>query len=165
MPASSMFPQGSPTKLDNYFAVTADFSNATWQGGGSHEIVTVTGTVHLVIVPVCTETLADADDLATLTLGVEGDADFLIPSTGAAGESGNTISADMIWLDTATAYAAFKGDYSSVGLNRLDFVCHNRDVGYTVGGTGLTDGTIVFHVFWEPISAGAIAAAGAGGSL
>jgi hypothetical protein len=39
------------------------------------------------------------------------------------------------------------------------------DVGYEIGGENLTDGTLVFHCWWEPLSSDGLVIAGAGGNL
>ena len=43
-------PQTSSVKLANYFTVTADMTSATWNTQASHEIATVTGLVHIIII-------------------------------------------------------------------------------------------------------------------
>jgi hypothetical protein len=84
----------------NYFNVTADMSNATWNTIASHEIAQVTGMVRVRILIECTETLADAADGASIQFGREGSTAAFIASTGAAGAGGNTINAGEIWILT-----------------------------------------------------------------
>lgn len=149
-------------RLQNYFSVTADMSSATWNTAASHEIATVTGMVRMIIIPECTETLTDAADGASIQLGYEGSTTALIGSTGAAGAGGNTLSAGEIWIDTSPA------DVFALTSNAraLDFIiAGGLDVGYEITGAALTEGTIVFHVFWEALNSTGVVAAGAGGSL
>ena len=149
-------------RLANYFTVTADMSSATWNTAASHELATVTGLVHIVIIPECTATLTDAADGASIQLGVEGSTAALIASTGAAGAGGNTISTGELWLDATPADLTD----NRTAQNALDFkVGNGHDVGYEITGAALTGGTIIFHIFWEPISATGAVVAGVGGSL
>ena len=87
----------SPTKLPNYFTVTADMTSATWNTIASHEIATTTGLVHYIVIPECTATLTDAADGASIQLGIEGATTALIASTGAAGAGANTIATGEFW--------------------------------------------------------------------
>lgn len=156
------FPLSGSMKLGNYFTVTADFTSATWNTIASHEIATVTGLVHMIVIPQCTGTLTDAADLASIQLGVEGNTNSLIAATGAAGLAGTTISANEIWVDTTPTETAV----TSVQVAALDFmVGGGLDVGYEITTAALTGGTIIFHIWWEGIDSTGSVAAGAGGSL
>lgn len=158
----SYFPARGSMKLGNYFTVTADMTSATWNTVASHEIATVTGLVHLVIIPECTGTLTDAADGASIQLGIEGSTAAIIASTGAAGAGGNTIATGEFWIDATPADLT----ENRTALDALDFlVANGNDVGYEITGAALTGGTIVFHIFWEAISSTGVVAAGAGGSL
>lgn len=159
----SYFPSQNSIKLPNYFTVTADFISVTWNTVASHEIATVTGMVHIIVIPQCTETLTDSvTDLAAMQLGVETSTAVLIGSVGVAGLGGNTLSTNELWLDTSPAdIVAIRTQ-----LDALDFVVSNGlDVGYQVTGEALTDGTIIFHVWWEGLDSTGSVSAGAGGSL
>jgi hypothetical protein len=65
----------------------------------------------------------------------------------------------------------FWNDASPTGLQTegastatLDFVVGGGfDVGYTIGGEALTDGSILFHVWWTPLDSTGAVTAGAGG--
>jgi len=148
-------------KLPNYFAVTADMSSATWNTQAKHEIATVTGMVHMVIIPECTETLVDAADGASIQLGHESLTTALIASTTAA-TAGTVIEAGEIWVDATPAdVMALRSAFEA-----LDFIiAGGLDVGYEITGAALTEGTMVFHVFWEALNATGAVAAGAGGAL
>ena len=159
---TNRLPFVNSVKLPNYFTVSADFASATWNTVASHEVATVTGLVHMIILPQCTETLTDAADLATIQLGVEGSTAALIAATSAAGLAASTISATELWVDATPAdLVATRSQF-----NALDFfVGSGLDVGYEIGGQALTDGTIVFHIWWEAIDSTGAVTAGAGGSL
>ena len=157
-------PKTGSGRLPNSFTVTADMTSATWNTIASHEIATVTGLVHFIIIPHCTSTLTDAADGASIQFGVEGSTAALIASTGAAGAGANTIATNEFWLDATPADLVT----NRTAEDALEFwVDGGLDVGYEITGAALTGGTLKFEVFWEPgDSAGAgTVAAGAGGSL
>lgn len=152
----------STLKLPSYFSVTADMTSATWNTIASHEIATVTGLVHMMIVVECTGTLTDAADGASIQFGQEGSTAALIASTGAAGAGGNTINAGEIWIDASPADTMVL----RTNFQALDFIIGNGlDIGYEITGAALTGGTLVFHVYWEPISSTGNVTAGTGASL
>ena len=139
----------------NYFEVTADFSSATWNTVAAHEIVTVTGAVRVKIIPRCTSSIT-AGGAITLILGTETTTDGLILSTDAT-----TIDSGMFWLTATPSHLAAHS--STVPL---DFIIANgQDIGYTVGTSAGTGGTILFDVWWEAISSNGNCVAGAGGVL
>lgn len=135
---------GHPLGL-NYFKVTADMSLEAWNTAAAHEIATVTGLNRVVIIPECTETLVDAADGASIQFGVEGATSSWIGSTGAAGAGGNTIAAGELWVDTSPA------DITANFSAMLDKVLTDLDIGYEITGAALTNGTMVFHVWWTPL--------------
>lgn len=147
----------------NYIALSVDLTNATWNTAAAHEILTVTGNVRLRIMVECTETLTDGADGATLTLGDEITAAGMIASTSAAGAgAANQLDAGEFWIDATPA------DVSPVALSSaiLDFVVlQGADVGYTIGGEALTDGTLIFHMWWTALDSTGAAVVGAGGAL
>lgn len=137
----------------NYLSVSADFSSATWNTVAAHEILTVTGTVHLILIPVC-DTDITSGGAITLILGIEGSTSAMIGSTDAT-----TIDAGETWLSTTP-------DFYSAKTAVIDcIISDGKDVGYTVGSNAGTGGAITFHCWWEPISSGATVVAGAGGVL
>lgn len=142
-----------------YTKVTADLSSATWNTAAKHEVFTVTGLVRMRIFIECTETLVDAADGASIQFGVESATNAFIASTGAAGAGGNTISTGEVWIDNSPADV----QYASTAI--LDKVVNGEDVGYEITGAALTDGTLVFHCYWEPLNATGNIVEGAGGTL
>lgn len=148
-------------RAGNYLSVTADMASATWNTAASHEVFTVTGLVRMVVLIQCTETLVDAADGASIQFGHESSTTAFIGSTGAAGAGGNGIAAGEIWCDTSPADVA--GAPGTLAIDRI--VAGGLDVGYEITGAALTDGTLVFHCWWVPISADGSVVAGAGGTL
>ena len=148
-------------KLPNYFAVTADMTSATWNTVASHEIATVTGMVHMIVIPECTETLTDTADGASIQLGHQSLTTALIASTTAA-TAGTVIETGEIWVDATPADVMVLRS----GFEPLDFIiAGGLDIGYEITGAALTDGTLVFHVWYEPLNSTGAVTAGAGGSL
>lgn len=149
--------------LKNYFAVNADMTSATWNTVAKHEIATVTGSVHMKIIPEITSTLTDAADGASIQFGDEVLTSSLIGSTQCAGGGGKTLSTGELWFDTSASTTAAKKSL----YDNLDFVIvHGLDVGYEITGAALTGGNIRFHVYWEEVgTAGGTVTAGAGGTL
>lgn len=141
----------------NYLGVTADFTSATWNTVAAHEILTVTGAAHIIILPEVKGTITSAGGTATLILGDETTTNSLITSSDAEG-----LAVGEWWFDaTVTRTLA-----ASSIFRALDFVVANgKDIGYTIGTEALTGGSILFHVWWEPIDATGAVAAGAGGAL
>ena len=111
----------------------------------------------------CTETLTDAADAATISLGDEITVAGIIASTSAAGAgAANQLDAGEFWIDATPADVSPVAYSSSV----LDFtVLQGADVGYTIGGEALTDGTLIFHMWWYPLDSTGAAVVGAGGAL
>ena len=153
-------PVGS-VKLPNYFKVTADFTSGTWNTVASHEIATVTGGVHMVIIPECTGTLTDAADASRMQLGHATDTAALIASTVNA-TAGTVIEVGEFWLDTTPADVFVTNAQQKI----LDFIIGNGlDIGYEITAAALTGGSMDFHIWWESINATGAVVAGAGGTL
>lgn len=154
----------NPTYLHpNYIALSVDLTSATWNTAAAHEILTVTGNIRLRVMVECTETLTDGADAATLSLGDEITVAGMIASTSAGGAgAANQLDAGEFWIDATPA------DVSPVATSSviLDFVVlQGADVGYTIGGEALTDGTLIFHMWWYPLDSTGAAVVGAGGAL
>lgn len=141
----------------NYLSVATDFTSATWNTVAAHEILTVTGACHIIILPQITTTITSTGGLGTLILGDETTTNSLITLTVA-----DDLAAGEWWFDaTATRTLAAKSIFE-----KTDFVvAAGKDIGYTVATAALTAGVITFHVWWEPIDATGAVAAGAGGVL
>jgi len=145
--------RGMSNTDDNYIRITADMASATWNTDATHEILTVTGLVRVVILAECTESLVGAG--ATISLGTEAVADAWIADTTA-----DDIDAGQLWYDAA-AHVTNINTATAI----VDKVVIGEDIGYEIDTAALTDGTMVFHCWWQPISAGSVVVAGAGGAL
>lgn len=137
----------------NYVAVTADFSSATWNTIGTHEILTVPAQgMRVIIIPEIVTTLTSGG-AATLSLGEEAAGTSIIGATAVA-----ALTAGKFWL-TATPAAAFAK--SSV----IDRVVHTLDIGFAVAAFAFTGGRIDFHIWTIPLTNNGSVNAGAGGAL
>lgn len=136
-----------------YISVTADLTSATWNTVAAHEILTVTGTVRVRIIPRCTSSVTSGGAI-TFILGTETTTNAMIAST-----DGTTIDAGMFWLSTTPSHYYAKTSVIDA------IIANGQDVGYTIGTNAATGGTIIFDIWWEPISSNATAVAGAGGAL
>lgn len=137
----------------NRLTITADMSNAQWNTVATHEILTVTGTVRVIIIPVCTTNLTDGGG-GTIQLGLAGATSAFIAATTAA-----DIDASELWLGTTPA-ASFAR--SSV-IDRI--VTGGVDIGYEIAVAALTGGALSFYCWWAPISSDGDVTTATGGSL
>ena len=153
----SYFPPGRSLKLPNYFSVDVPMTSATWNTVAAHEIITVTGSVHIQMILEITGTITSVGGNATLILGDETTTNSLIASTDA-----EALAAGEWWAD-ATATRTIIDDIRIAGL---DFIVSGKDIGYTIGTEAFNGGNIIFHVYWEEIgNPGGTCVAGAGGVL
>lgn len=140
----------------NFLSVTADMSSTTWNTVATHEVFTVTGTVRVRILIECTENIADADNTGMIQFGVAGATSAFIAST-----TGTALDANDLWYDATPTTT-----YETTSTALIDkIVTGGVDIGYEIATTDFTDGTLVFYVWYEPISSTGAVAAGAGGTL
>ena len=139
----------------NYIPVDVDLSDETWNTLASHEILTVTGLVKLLIIPEVTVagTVTTAD-LPTICLGHEGDTDLFIGDTEV-----DDLAVGEIWFDTSPTEKTV--DVGSVVNKYVNGV----DIGIEVKGEIPLTGTIIFHCWWEQINSTGNVVEGEGGSL
>jgi len=133
--------------------VTADFTSATWNTVATHELLTVTGTVRIRLLAVCTGTLTSGG-AGQIQLGHESDTDLYIAATDES-----AITTGDLWNSTTNTAE------NPLSTAIFDRVVNGLDIGYEITGGAMTGGTIVFYCWWEPLTSGATVAAGAGGAL
>lgn len=118
---------------------TVAFSGAAGNGAvGSVALFTVTGAVALYIVGVCSEDLAGAT--ATLEVGVSGNTAALIAQTTAT-----DIDVGESWVDNAPATVETLATSPKI-------IGGGQDIIATVATANITDGTIAFYCWYEPMS-------------
>lgn len=134
----------------NYLAVTCDFSGAPWAASGQHQVLAVSGWVRILIIPHITEVLAYAVAPPS-SLGDPNTSDNIIANS----DLSDAAYTEGIWVDAtpATGLRAF---------STLKDIVTTADVVIDHESGAATDGTIVFHVLWKALSAGATVAAGDG---
>ena len=107
-------------------------------------LFTVTGTVYLKIVATCSADLVGAT--ATVAVGTVGNTGGLMASTVAT-----TITTGEVWDGgTASTALAFNPSLASTTSKVM-----TMNIVQTVGTANITAGTLLYHVFWMPISDGA----------
>jgi hypothetical protein len=133
-------------------SVTTPMTVAAWNTIATHEVFTVTGDVHVILLPLITTSLVGAG--LTATLGVEGALTALVDTTLLA-----TLLAGTAWLAQTplTNYAL-----SSL-IDRI--IVGGLDIGYQIAVAAATAGSLTFHCWWEPLTVGSTVVAGAGGPL
>jgi len=139
----------------NYLAVTATMTSATWNTETTHEVFTVTGLVRMRMWIECTTNVTSTGGAATLTYGPAATGTGIIAATGE-----DDIDATELWYD-ATPTVAFD-TYANVVF---DYVINGLDIGYDIDGEALIGGVLVFHCMWEPLNSTGLVVAGAGGAL
>lgn len=137
---------------------TVAFSGAAGNGQvGTVDVFTVTGVVWANrLTAVCTENLVSAGG-GTLVLGTAGDTDGFIAQTTAT----DIANAD-IWTAASPAAGSkgpLKVETGGLITGQVDKVV-NESIALTVGTGDVTDGTIVFDLWWHPVTdSGAVVAA------
>ena len=119
---------------------TVEFAAGTTGAVGNHDIFTVSGAVHVVLVAYCTEDLVGAG--ATISVGTDDAVDCLIAVTTA-----EDIDNGEIWFDASPSEC--EANASIGGAWVYD------NLSYDVLVAAISDGTIVFVCFWTPVSANA----------
>lgn len=142
----------------NHLAVDVNLANATWNTVATHEVFTVTGTIRCRLLVTCSESVLETDPQAangTIQAGIAGTTDAFIAATAQT-----AVDTGEIWHDnspdaSAEAYSVLK-----------DFIVTNGvDIGYELAVEAATDGTVTFHLWWEPLDATGAVVAGPGTAL
>ncbi len=144
----------------NYLAVSTGVFDTTgvWSTVASHEIATVTGLVRMLIVPECTVSVGSVSDTGTIELEDETTTESII---AASTLGSGTMVANELWVDATLTRTIL----TRTQLNAIEIVVSDLDIGYEVKTNALDEGTIVFHIFWTPLSSTGLVVAGAGGTL
>jgi len=121
---------------------TIAFTGAAGLGAvGTISLFTVTGSATFRIVAYCTENLASAGG-GTLALGTAGNPTGFNPTTTATDIDNGDLWFDGTPINGITETASF-----------VPFVVVNgSDLILTVGTADITDGTMVFDIYWSPFS-------------
>jgi len=146
---------GLSANAANYLAVAADLTNATWNSDATHEVFTVTGLVRMRMLIEVTGNVESGGDTATLTFGHEGNAAAWIAATNE-----DALDTGDLWYDTSPTTK--EEDFATAVFDK---VVRDLDVGYEIDVEACTGGSIVFHVWWEPLNATGAVVAGDGSAL
>lgn len=131
---------GKPVPAGLPFATNKSLAyDGTIGAVGASTLFTVTGSVMVRVVGSCTEDLAGA---ATLEVGISGNTAGLLAQI-----------ADATNLDAGESYLdATPATLESVDLSSGFVIANGQDIIQTIGGTAITDGTLLYTCFWRPLS-------------
>ncbi len=150
------FPSVVPSiQSSGYLTQSVDLSSATWKSIASHEVFTVTGLVRARMWIECTEDVTSTSGNSTLQFGVEGVTDGIIAATGE-----DDIDVGELWYDATPTVK-----YDTFANIVFDYITNDLDIGYEILTEATLDGTLAFHIVWEPLNATGAVVLGAGGSL
>lgn len=122
------------------------FSGAAGNGAvGTVALFTVTGAVAVRLLCICTESLAEGVGGGTVEVGISGNTAAIIAQT-----TSTAVDLGEIWHD-ATPDATFE----ALTVMAEFILGYGDDIILTVGTQDVTDGTLVFQLFWTPLTAGA----------
>jgi len=110
--------------------------------GNPFDIFTVTGDVKIKVVAVCTTTLVDSTDTATLEVGTSGGTAVII-----AQSTGTDIDVGEIWHD-----ASPDADIELSSVSKEYIIANGKDIIGTVGTANITAGVVRFTVLWKPLT-------------
>lgn len=140
-----------------YLSTYANFALPAWGTATAHEVFVVTG---LVRVRMWIEVISNVDSEAhgaTLVFGneVAGQAAQFIAETNET-----ALLLGTLWYSATPAL--FTAAYTAAVM---DYVVNGTDIGYTVAGEALTQGTMRFHCVWEPLNSSGLVEIGGGGDF
>lgn len=139
--------------------VEVNFSSATWNTVGTHELFTVTGICHCKLLMYCTESLLGGGNLQ---VGHALDTDLFQVSTAQVDfDIGELVN--VVGVPTETCAAVLDG-FTANGAIR-EFIVYDTDIGLEITVLPATSGKIVFCLWWSAITAGATITVGVGGPL
>lgn len=151
-------------RRENFFLVTADFTQLAWNTVGTHEVVHLTGSVPSVfrvrILPICSIDLIGG---GTISFGTKKDTAAFI-----AGTTATAIDSTEIWLDTTPTSQYLISGKGTVPGKIIDALVASslNSIGYEITVGALTNGVIIFAVWWEPlVNPDDLATAGTGTAL
>ena len=137
---------GSASTIRETRITKGPWDNTAGNGAtGTITVATVSGSVYIHrIIPMVTQTHTSGG-AATMTLGTTSVATGMIGSTTAT-----NLAANEFWATTGG------GDVGYVNVSdTITSAIISENIIITVGTSGLTAGTIIFDIVWEPVSAGA----------
>jgi hypothetical protein len=126
-----------------YLSKTVAFDGGAGSGAvGTVALFTVTGAVIVRLVAICTENLATGAG-ATISVGTPGTVDGLIAVT-----TGVDIDAGDIWFAAAPATVL-----DTLANGMLSYIIGDgADIQADILVDAITDGTIVFNLWWTPLT-------------
>jgi len=145
-----------------------DFSNATWNTLGAHQILAVTGLVRIKLIIYFATAITSVSTYTDIKLGIPSNDDELRTYINA-----ESISAGEFWAysGSGSGYKTIYSskDYNNTGTNQailkeplMDFVCGGEDIEYSLTNVAPTAGTINVIAWYQALSSGATVVQGDG---
>lgn len=122
--------------------------NFTDDGGANpstHNILTVTGDVMMVVFAICKDTITTSGGTPTIELGVSGNTARLIQKIVDARD----VAANEIWHDADVDATIETLD---LPISYTHVISNGQDVIFTIGGAAITAGELAFYILWSPLS-------------
>ena len=140
------FPYGNHKEVDPFGAYRVnklvEFTGGANLGAvGTVPLFTVTGSVFVTVTSFCTETLVEADDAATISVGITGITAGLIALVNA-----DTVLIGNIWFDATPV------DMEVLTGIGGAFIGGGENIFATVAAADVDDGTLEFVCYWTPLS-------------
>lgn len=123
--------------LANYLEKEVTFAAVTTGAVATHTIATITGTVMISMIAVCS---ADVTGTGTIQVGPTSETDGIIATT-----TGSTIVDKEIWHDASP-------DKTIEAVSVMTPYIITEDIEYEIVTNTLTGGTVTFYIFWSPLS-------------
>ncbi|MGH9462010.1 MAG: hypothetical protein ACRD1X_12375 [Vicinamibacteria bacterium] len=137
--------------------LSVDFENATWNTVAAHEVFIVTGMVDAFVMAYIKESLTSGGG-ATFAFGHEATTTYFTANIAVASLVANRVIVSGGLTQGAVHLLAHPSQAHHS-------IFHGVDLGYTIGTAAMTNGTIEFYAYWNPLSPGAKIELGAGGPL
>lgn len=126
-----------------------DFSSATWDGVGNHQLLAVSGgAVRIILIIRCKTSVSYPGSVGNIFFGFATDTDYLA----------TTVAGNLYVEDVLVGSPSADGYGSDV---RMDFIC-TEEVLYTLETTSPDTGVFEVSVWYEPITSGATVTQGDG---
>jgi hypothetical protein len=143
---------------EQYTSVDVDLSLAKYNSVGSHKIFSIVGMNRLKMYTECLASGINAGGSAAICFGLAGSTSAFLPSTPVS----QFTAPGKVWVDATPAET-----HATYGSAVIDQVVPNGiNVGFEIGVSAPSSGTLRFHCLWTPLSpSGQVTACTTGSAL
>jgi hypothetical protein len=143
---------------EQHASVDVDLSLAKYNTVGSHKIFTIVGMNRLRMYTECLASGINAGGSAAICFGLAGSTSAFLPSTPVS----QFTAPGKVWVDATPAET--HASYASAIIDQV--VPNGINVGYEIGVSAPSSGTLRFHCLWTPLSpSGQVTAVTTGSAL